>query len=217
MICVSIGRMTFPRLIRVLSTIPFGEIRLDKNTFTIQEVEQIFAMPFTSIATCRPDTHTETERRQLLLAAIEAGASYIDISIENGGDFRQPLMAAAREHGCRVILSHHDYQSTPPLDSLKEIIANCFNQGADICKIACQVLNQADAARLLSLYDQPGIPPESLIALGMGDIGRITRIAGPLLAAPFTYAAFSDGMETAPGQLDRVTLSQIFAALGVKK
>ena len=150
------------------------------------------------------------------MTAIEAGANYIDIGIDNDENFRQQLVEAAQEQECQVILSYHNYDLTPPLNHLKEIISDCFVSGADICKVACQALSQADAARLLSLYDQPQIEPETLIAFGMGEIGKITRIAGPLLAAPFTYAAFSDGMKTAQGQFDRLTLSQILVMLGVK-
>jgi 3-dehydroquinate dehydratase-1 len=35
----------------------------------------------------------------------------------------------------------------------------------------------------------------------MGDAGKITRIAAPLLGAPFTYASAEDTKKTAPGQI----------------
>ncbi len=44
---------------------------------------------------------------------------------------------------------------------------------------------------------------------GMGKDGRITRIAAPLLGAPFTYASLDNTRETASGQLDSRTLKQI--------
>jgi 3-dehydroquinate dehydratase type I len=216
MICVSIGEMDFSRLMKVLSSTSFAEIRLDQNQYTSDEVQQIFSHRSISIATCRPTSRSEAERKKLLLTAIEAGADYIDIGIENGGDFREQVMTVARRHQCRVILSYHNHDMTPPLDFLKEIIASCVGQGADISKIACQALSPADSARLLSLYDLGGIEAEKLIALGMGEMGKITRIAGPLLGAPFTYAAFSDGMQTAEGQLDRINLTQIFNTLGAR-
>jgi 3-dehydroquinate dehydratase-1 len=43
----------------------------------------------------------------------------------------------------------------------------------------------------------------------MGKDGRITRIAAPLLGAPFTYASLDNTRETASGQLDSRTLKQI--------
>ncbi len=215
MICVSFGRMEFPRLMKVLSVIPFAEIRLDKNSFSVKEVQQIFSLPLTTIATCRPGSFSLEARKTLLMAAVEAGANYIDIGMDNADDFCENLLRASHDQECKVILSYHNFTKTPPVKYLKQVISDCFATGADICKIACQALSQSDSARLLSLYALPEINPGSLVALGMGEFGKITRIAGPALLAPFTYAAFSNGMETANGQLDRNSLSQVLTILGV--
>jgi len=43
----------------------------------------------------------------------------------------------------------------------------------------------------------------------MGQKGKITRVAAPLLGAPFAYASFKPGSETAEGQLDRKSLKTI--------
>jgi 3-dehydroquinate dehydratase len=47
----------------------------------------------------------------------------------------------------------------------------------------------------------------------MGKEAQITRIAAPLLGAPFTYAALESGRETAPGQLDKDTLAALLKLL----
>jgi 3-dehydroquinate dehydratase-1 len=48
-----------------------------------------------------------------------------------------------------------------------------------------------------------------LLAIAMGKIGRISRIAAPVLGAPFMYAAVTFGSETALGQFDLRKMKQI--------
>ena len=92
------------------------------------------------------------------------------------------------------------------------MIRACRAAGADVVKLACQVNEPADNIRLLSLYDKE----EQLVIVGMGPLGVITRIAGPLLGALFTYAAPKKEMETATGQLTKDTLLQIYDMIGAR-
>ena len=88
---------------------------------------------------------------------------------------------------------------------LEQILTWCFESKADIAKIACKAHSPEDAARLLALYSF-GRP---LISIGMGDAGKITRIAAPLLGAPFTYASAEDAKKTAPGQIEAEKIDTI--------
>jgi 3-dehydroquinate dehydratase-1 len=141
---------------------------------------------------------------------VEAGAAYVDIEIEAETLYKREIMQTARLQECQVILSYHNYENTPSRKQLETIIEQCFSQGADIVKIACQVHSEADSARILSLYDYPNqLHQGKITAIGMGEKGKITRLAAPLLGAPFTYASQSTGKETAPGQLDKDKLEKI--------
>ena len=182
----------------MVSRYPFVEVRLDTLAITPDDVRQLFGSGHRLIATCRPGRHSDPERIRLLSAAIEAGAAYVDLELEavsRVGDIMRPLAA---RHGCRLIVSHHDYTATPPTTALRKIIYRCFGAGADLAKVACYARHQCDAARLLGLLDSE----RSLVVIGMGPLGRITRIVAPLLGAPFTFVAAERGAETAPGQLD---------------
>jgi 3-dehydroquinate dehydratase-1 len=134
----------------------------------------------------------------------------VDIEIEAGAAYKKEIMQTARLRECQVILSYHNFENTPSKKQLGTIIEQCFSQGADIAKIACRVHSETDSARILSLYDYPGqLHKGKITAIGMGEKGKITRLAAPLLGAPFTYASQSTGKETAPGQLDKDTLAKI--------
>ena len=90
----------------------------------------------------------------------------------------------------RLILSHHNFEETPDLETLYEEMKKT---PADFYKIAVTPKNTIDALRIL-LFSKS---KKDVIAIGMGPYGEMTRI----LASPFTYASLDDSQKTAPGQL----------------
>ncbi|MFH0799264.1 MAG: type I 3-dehydroquinate dehydratase [Pseudomonadota bacterium] len=209
MICVSISTAGFKSCMKSLRDAELAEIRLDKVGLSDEEINKLFSLPLKTIATCRPSALSSVKRMERLKKAIYAGAHYIDIELEASNSYKAELLRAARNHGCKVIISHHDNDKTPGRTCLKSIVDRCFDSGADIAKVACFSRSRADNARILSLYDDD----RNIIALGLGSIGQFTRVAAILLGAPFTYASPAKGMETAAGQLDKKTLSKILENL----
>ena len=198
MICVSISDCSVQDCLAAVGKEKFAEVRLETISGLKQEdVREIFSRKAKLIATCRPGSMKEEERKKLLLAAIEAGAAYVDVEVDAADDYKREIVPKARAKGCKVIVSFHDYDKTPLREELQQIVKWCFESGADIAKIACKANSEKDCARLLGLLDCEG----KLIAIGMGDKGRITRVVAPLLGSPFTYASVSDGKETAKGQM----------------
>ena len=146
----------------------------------------------------------------MLSEAIEAGASYVDLELDSPDTFLQPMLELAGKSSCDAILSHHDFDATPEKGELEDILDSCYDRGGDVAKIATRVDSREEALRLLSLYGLSG----RKVILGMGDEGRITRVAAPLLGGEFTFAAPGRGGETAPGQLDFEQLQTIYSLLG---
>lgn len=205
MICVSIAESTVTKCLEVVEPFDFAEIRLDQISAEAWEMKRIFSLPKKLIATCRPGTMDDQMRKALLTAAIAAGAAFVDIEIDAEAEFREDIVTAARESGCQVIISYHNYEKTPKGRELKHWVKFCFDAGADIAKIACQVHFPADNARLLGLLDEE----RPLIVTGMGEKGKVCRVIAPLLGSPFTYASPEAGKETAPGQIDINTLRDL--------
>jgi len=106
------------------------------------------------------------------------------------------LSNAARMSGCKVILSYHNYERCPSKKHLLNIVKRCFDDNADIAKVVCKVNSLQDNLNIMALYDTD----KPIIALGMGKLGRITRIAASFLGAPFTYAYPKGRRRTAEGQ-----------------
>jgi len=174
-----------------------AEIRLDLCNFDSEEIEEIFSLPVKFVATHRPTSLPDDERMALLKKAIDTGADYVDIEYESSPEYRNELVSYARSKGCNVIISYHHYQETPSFEAMQNIIEESYIFGADVAKIAVMSNSKADAAKILGLYHNSG----RLVAIGMGNHGKITRIMAPLLGAEFTFAAPDGENTTAPGQL----------------
>lgn len=205
MICVSLKEQTPELCLQALQGLSFAEIRLDQMDVTRKDVLKIFSSHPKLIAACRPGRYAEAERKNFLVDAVHAGAAYVDMDVGTNEDFLSEVMGEAARHDCKVILSFHDFNGTPGLSVLKQITDQCFSKGTDIAKIACLVRTKKDNAKMLSLPRDP----RPVVAIGMGKLGRITRIASLFCGSPFTYASLTKGKETADGQLDKDTVENI--------
>jgi 3-dehydroquinate dehydratase type I len=213
MICVSLAKTSFKKLQQTLQKVAMAEIRLDEMTLSKKEIVHVFAMPLPLIATCRPGRYSEIERLEMLSAAIVSGAAYIDIEMDANGAYHHALQKLAKDHHCRLIISYHNENETPSKKQLNKIVTKCFSQGAAIVKVACQVCRREDVLRIIALYEYALAKEGSLIALGMGAQGKLTRVAASLLGAPFTYAALAPGRETASGQMSVARMAKMIGEL----
>lgn len=221
MICVSVAEPTTEKCIKTLEGLEFAEVRLDCLKASVEDMQAIFSRPLRLIATFMPSnlqkksvqTNIDNEtRKRFLIAAIEAGAKYVDIEHNSDSSYREELIEKARSKNCQVIISFHDFSGTPEEDTLEKIRMDCFKKGADIVKIACKANTQKDNLKLLGLLNKKDYHGKTMV-IGMGKSGRITRIVAPLLGSPFTFASLSRGKETAEGQIEKDILHQLVKTL----
>ena len=208
MICVSIGDCDPQTAWEFAQHYGFVEFRLD----TIPGVEDHIPALFQAtdaIATCRPAFGGQ--RTELLFAAMDAGARYVDLELEAECEWRKRCVDKARSCGTVVILSHHDHKETPSDDALNQWVAKGLESGADIVKLACTCVSNGECMRLLQLAAER---PDQRVVLGMGPYGVPTRILGPLIGAPFTFAAPDGHPGTAPGQVPYGVLTDLLSMIG---
>jgi len=192
----------------------FAEIRIDRLEKPDETMmKTIFSAHPKLIATCRPDGINDEMRKELLLTAINAGAAFVDVEVESADAYKKEIVGMAKEKKCTIIVSSHDHKKTPSEGELKQIVEWCFASGADIAKIACMVNSPREGARLLGLLDDG----RQIVVVGMGELGRITRIAALLLGSPFTFASLGEGKQTAPGQLEKEELAGILEMVADRK
>lgn len=127
------------------------------------------------------------------------------VDIELGsGRILKTVVDSAKKNRKRVIVSHHDFKGTPGDKKLKEITQSARGAGADIVKIASMVNSPGDLRRLSGLL----CSESSMIVIGMGPLGRASRVFFPMLGSLITYG--STTKSTAPGQM---TLRELRAEL----
>lgn len=208
MICVAVSRKS-QLAVAVGSGCSMLELRLDLIGKEPAELFRHIPGDLQVVATYRPGVVEEERRLEALKECMELGASYVDVEMESRGGFLEQVKTHALQKGCGLIISYHNFDLTPPAGRLTEILEKCYSLGADIAKIATMVHTGQDAVRLLSLYGQPG----RKVVLGMGEGGRITRVAAPYLGSEFTFASVEGSGGTAPGQMTVAELKHIYGMI----
>ncbi|MDR0415385.1 MAG: type I 3-dehydroquinate dehydratase [Prevotellaceae bacterium] len=197
-ICVSMTTPNFADCYGIAQSCAMAELRLDLMQLKPEQVKQLLEhKELQTVATCRASKLDTSERLRQLQFAIRHGASYVDVEMESDESYRTALVKFAEEHGCKIIISYHNFEQTPCLPEMRKIIADCRRMNADIVKLVTTARSAHDSARVMSLYEGES----NLVAFAMGNAGKITRIACLYLGAPFTYAAPACGLEAAPGQI----------------
>ena len=218
MICTSLQNKTYEEILTILEdpAVEMAEIRLDRCPLSDEQIEALFADSDTPlIATCRiAESPSEQEAERRLRLAIEAGARFADLEIEAPAQISKNFQHLCRKRGTEIIRSYHNYEETPDDEGLQMALARCFRYGADIAKVVTNCHGPEDAARLEALYSLVLEDVDSLqgrlVAFGMGEAGRQTRLECLRRGAPFTYASLSAEETTAPGQW---TLAEMYSAL----
>lgn len=169
------------------------------------------------IVTCRDpqeggqNGYMPAVREEVLVAAVEAGADYVDLELRNAlqGSAWDPLRSAlgAQSH-TRLILSSHDFEK--PFANLTAR----FRQTQAVCASAIPKLvylapHLNDCFPALDLLHGEG---RGAIVLAMGQAGVISRILACKLGAHLTFASLDEARATAPGQLSLSTLKQLYHA-----
>ncbi len=128
---------------------------------------------------------------------------YVDMEFESATHER---IGWLKENGSKVIVSYHDFRSTPRDDRLLSIVCRTRALGADVCKIATLVQGPQDVLRMLLI---PTIVSPSVVVT-MGRKGVLGRILAPLFGSEFTYA-HPDGLPpVAPGMLSVQTMRRAY-------
>jgi 3-dehydroquinate dehydratase type I len=161
------------------------------------------------------DSSQERSRIDCLKEAVFLGADYVDIELQADRAMRTELIEAIAclQHRTALIVSHHDFQRTPSLRTLKALFHGCVKAGADIVKIVTWARTSQDNLRVLGLIADAEREGIDLINFCMGPEGRISRIAAPMLGSCLSYVSLRRGGESASGQLTITEMNKIMDIL----
>jgi 3-dehydroquinate dehydratase-1 len=137
----------------------------------------------------------EHERKDLL---VEAFTHLSAIDVETDSLLRKDLCDLALSLRKSLVVSYHNFEGTPPLEELCDLVDSILDCPLAIPKLAIMVHNKKDVGVLRQvLASYPASRP--ICVLGMGDAGVNTRLSFPGLGSKLTYGYMNQSC--APGQL----------------
>lgn len=192
------------------------EIRLDvMDVFDLKEIVGFASKPI--IITYRSKKeggegsapyHT---RIDYLREAIRLGVEFVDVEYTVPLEHRRPLFE--NRGRTKLILSKHFRNGTPSRESLSNLFRKMAATGAHVVKIVTRAGTPEDNLTVLGLIPQAEGMGVKIVTFCMGPLGRISRVASPLLGGAFTFAALERGQESASGQMTVKEMKMILEVL----
>lgn len=172
------------------------EIRVDLIEKPFEEIVQYCSaikntVQLPIIGTIRENEWTVNNRIEMFKEIV---SSVDAIDIELGTHESQEIVSYAGN--ATIIVSEHDYETTPSDSVLKNMIDRACKQGAHIVKLAVMANSKEDVLRLLRLTQNTNVP---MVSISMGPIGTVSRVIAHLFGSLFTFGFI--GGSVAPGQL----------------
>ena len=126
----------------------------------------------------------------------------IDLELAKLTDYETDVLKFAKQKNVKVLLSSHDFNKTPSKTEMTEMIYDMDHLGADICKVAYMPNDMTDVLNILESSNDIHTERNDIpfIMIGMGELGRLTRLTGELFGSVLTFAS-SGKHASAPGQM----------------
>uniref|UniRef100_A0A5B6YYX0 shikimate dehydrogenase (NADP(+)) n=1 Tax=Davidia involucrata TaxID=16924 RepID=A0A5B6YYX0_DAVIN len=184
------------------------EVRLDslKSFNPREDIETLIKRcPVPTLFTYRPKWEggqydgDENRRLDALQLAMELGADYIDVELQVIEEFNNSIHGK-KPSKCKVIVSSHNYQNTPSVEDLGNLVARIQATGADIVKIATTALDITDVARVFQITVHSQVSSVPIIGMVMGERGLMARLLCPKFGGYLTFGTLEGGIVSAPGQ-----------------
>jgi 3-dehydroquinate dehydratase-1 len=188
------------------------EFRMDRADAPLEQLEA-YDGELPIVATNRNQwfggNASDTGRLDTLFAASRfESVAYVDLELETVRA-KEWLPGEFSGNGVRLIVSHHDFETTPDRVVLTEIIDQCADYG-DIAKVATFPEDLSDTLTLLGALQEATDAGIDAAGIAMGELGSHTRVVGHIYGSKLGYAPLADDdSDYAPGQLPLRTLAAL--------
>jgi len=197
------------------------ELRLDYlEKIDKDSLEGILKAPYRFICTVRAKEEggkreiSPFQRWEILEFCGNKGAYLIDVEWKSlfFGKYKT-LIKKSPLFPKKILFSYHNFEGTPSLKVLKVLLKRASLEGVKWFKITTLVKDFSEALELLGLISYGRDLGMEILAFGMGEVGKLSRVLCLLAGSPFTYVFFPKGRPLAPGQLDIVSAKNLYEAL----
>ena len=144
--------------------------------------------------------------------AQSSNVDFIDVELRLGDKEVRTLVLDIHAAGSLAIISFHDFHHTPKKEQLLNTLLHMSELGADIPKVACMPNTPQDVLELLTASEEfSRIADRPFLAISMGAMGVVSRIAGETFGSSLTFGAAEES--SAPGQIPVSELNRMLEAL----
>lgn len=151
---------------------------------------------------------------ELNIALARSGhVDLVDVELYRELEYGDAIIDAAHAAGVKVIISNHDFDTTPPKDEIVARLRLMQERGADIPKIALMPQNPGDVLTVLAAtYEMSSQHADRpILTMSMAGTGVISRMAGEVFGSCATFAMV--GQASAPGQVPVEELQPVLRLL----
>ncbi|MBQ9030780.1 MAG: type I 3-dehydroquinate dehydratase [Parasporobacterium sp.] len=144
----------------------------------------------------------------LKMVAINSYAELVDVE-RSAVEDDASLIPMLKEMGVHIILSLHDFNSTPTQSEILKTLLTMQKMGPDIIKVAYMPNSKKDVLSLINATEEMTSNYSScpVVAISMGHLGMITRILGEFIDSAISFASITRA--SAPGQVNIDNLEMV--------
>ncbi|OYT15162.1 MAG: hypothetical protein B7C24_14510 [Bacteroidetes bacterium 4572_77] len=206
---------TLDELLKTTKNLQYaGEWRFDLSSLNLAHISLVKKSTNKPlIFTCRKTAASSEIQYQAYKLAIAIGFEYIDMDFEEDQALLLSLKEEISKSSIQLILSYHNYTSTPEPAKLSDWINKTASFNSAHKKIVCLANDHTDLNTLIRIQKQN----KNTICFAMGKYATTSRINSLLNGAPFAYIAYNSYQKTAEGQLSFEEFAQAYQQELAKK
>jgi 3-dehydroquinate dehydratase type I len=140
---------------------------------------------------------TDSNNTELIETILKKNVAFMDIDIKS--DYRD--MIEKHKKKTKLIVSYHNFETTPLYSDILELARGIKERGADIGKIVMTANNLSDNLVPLKLLANNAAVGMPLISFCMGKFGKMSRIYAGLFGSEMNFVPPDEDWKTADGQL----------------
>lgn len=116
---------------------------------------------------------------------------YIDVEFLLGDTIINSIVKHAHIGNTKVLMSNHDWDSTPRCEIIENRLKVMLEKGADIAKVVCLPRNESDVEAMIQAGQHVSKEHENIVLISVGELGLKTIKHPELSGSCMTFAHLS--------------------------